>query len=196
MAVARVHVRSWQAAYRGLLPDDYLDQLRPEDRAPSYDFASLEPLKPRTIVAVEPGFPATRYSPTATRAAFSKESPMKFANATELDRKSGVEGLIHGFATTAPSRDPDLTNDGELCALYVDPEQWGRGMGHALVSAARAYLFELGFQHAFLWVLMGNARAERFYQINGWAADGVRRKDTVWGVTVDEVRYQRGLEAP
>jgi hypothetical protein len=91
MAVARVHVRSCQAAYRTLLPDDYLDQLRPEDRAPSYDFTSRDPVKPRTTVAVE-------------------------------------KGLIHGFATTAPSRDPDLADHGELCALYVDPEQWGRGM--------------------------------------------------------------------
>lgn len=24
LAVARVHVRSWQAAYRGLLPDDHI----------------------------------------------------------------------------------------------------------------------------------------------------------------------------
>ena len=36
-----------------------------------------------------PGFPATRHSPTATCAAFCKESRMKFANATNLDRKSG-----------------------------------------------------------------------------------------------------------
>ena len=32
-AVARVHVQTWQVAYRGLLPDAYLDALRPEDRA-------------------------------------------------------------------------------------------------------------------------------------------------------------------
>ena len=32
IAVAHVHVRSWQVAYRTLMPDDYLDQLRPEDR--------------------------------------------------------------------------------------------------------------------------------------------------------------------
>ena len=28
-----VHVRAWQAAYRGQMPDDYLDGLRPEERA-------------------------------------------------------------------------------------------------------------------------------------------------------------------
>ena len=53
MAVAGVHVRSWQAAYRNILPDDYLNQLRPEDRAAVYDFATRDPLKPKTIVAVE-----------------------------------------------------------------------------------------------------------------------------------------------
>jgi hypothetical protein len=37
-----------------------------------------------------PGFPATRNSPAATCAAFSEESRMKFANATNLHRKSGV----------------------------------------------------------------------------------------------------------
>jgi GNAT superfamily N-acetyltransferase len=156
IAVARVHVRSWQVAYRTLLPDDYLDQLRPEDRAERYDFATLDPLKPRTIVAEE-------------------------------------QGTIQGFATTAPSRDPDMPNHGELFALYVHPEQWGRGIGAALVSAARAHLFELGFRKALLWVLAGNVRAERFYRIDEWTPDGLRRTDTVWGVTVDELRYQRGL---
>ena len=157
--MAGVHVRSWQAAYRTLLPDDYLDQLRPEDRAKTYDFASLDPVKPRTIVAAD-------------------------------------EGLIYGFATTAPSREPDLTDHGELYALYVDPEQWGRGIGTALVSAARARLVSLGFRNAVLWVLAGNVRAERFYQIDRWAPDGLSRTDSVWGITVDEVRYQRRLEAP
>lgn len=53
LPVARVHVRSWQVAYRGLLPDDYLAQLRPEDRASTYDFSHLDPAKPYTQVAVE-----------------------------------------------------------------------------------------------------------------------------------------------
>lgn len=32
-AIALVHVRSWQAAYRGLLPQEYLDSLDPAQRA-------------------------------------------------------------------------------------------------------------------------------------------------------------------
>jgi GNAT superfamily N-acetyltransferase len=86
-------------------------------------------------------------------------------------------------------------DQGELCALYVDPDCWGRGVGAALVSAARARLFDRGFRFAILWVMVGNARAERFYRIDRWAPDGLRRTDSVWGVPVDEVRYGRILEA-
>jgi GNAT superfamily N-acetyltransferase len=89
-----------------------------------------------------------------------------------------------------------MRGHGELCALYVDPDRWGRGIGVALASAARARLFDLGFRNAILWVLVGNVRAERFYRIDGWAPDGLRRTDLVWGVRVDEIRYQRTLEAP
>jgi GNAT superfamily N-acetyltransferase len=36
-ALGRVHVRAWQAAYRGQLPDDYLDGLRPEEREAGWE---------------------------------------------------------------------------------------------------------------------------------------------------------------
>ncbi|SRR6266542_183566 len=52
-AVARIHVRAWQVAYRGLLPQDYLDGLRPEDRAKRYTFGSCDADQPATIVAIE-----------------------------------------------------------------------------------------------------------------------------------------------
>jgi GNAT superfamily N-acetyltransferase len=51
--MARLHVRSWQVGYRGLLPDDYLDRLRPEDRAGHYTFGSSDPETPHTIIALE-----------------------------------------------------------------------------------------------------------------------------------------------
>ncbi|MDE3062338.1 MAG: GNAT family N-acetyltransferase [Acidobacteriota bacterium] len=53
LGLARVHVRSWQAAYRGLIADEYLDRLRAEDRAARYDFSHVDPLKPHTTVAIE-----------------------------------------------------------------------------------------------------------------------------------------------
>lgn len=50
LSVARVHVRSWQVAYRGIFSDDYLDHLNPEERAERYTFGSEDPRGPQTIV--------------------------------------------------------------------------------------------------------------------------------------------------
>jgi GNAT superfamily N-acetyltransferase len=86
-----------------------------------------------------------------------------------------------------------LAGYAELCALYVDPDHWGQGVGKALISAARERLVALGFQNALLWVLTGNDRADRFYRKDQWTPDGLQRTDTMWGVTVNELRYQRKL---
>ena len=156
LAVARVHVRSWQQAYRGLLPQDYLDSLEPEQRAPHYDFATDNPYRAHTLVAVQ------------------QES-------------------IVGFATTMPSRDQDHPDFGELCALYVEPEHWGRGVGLALSAETRNALRQQGFHDALLWVLQGNERAQGFYRRDGWISEGTQRAETLWGIMVNELRYTRRL---
>lgn len=152
--VAGVHVRSWQVAYRGLLPDDYLDGLRPEDRMARYTFGSTDPLHPSTMVAVE-------------------------------------DGVICGFATTGPS--PDTEGAGELFALYLDPGAFGRSVGRLLMTEARARLAAAGFTEAVLWLFPGNERARRFYDIDGWRPDGTGRRQEIWGVVVDEIRFRRPL---
>lgn len=62
LAVAQVHVRSWQVGYRGLLPDGYLDTLSSADRAARYTFDAQD--GPRTTVAIDGdsivGFATTR----------------------------------------------------------------------------------------------------------------------------------------
>jgi GNAT superfamily N-acetyltransferase len=156
MAVAVVHVRAWQAAYRDLLPADYLASLKPEDRASRYTFGGTDPRQPITTVALD-------------------------------------AGTVRGFVTTCAARDQDVPGYGEVAAIHVDPDWWGRGVGQALLASARAYLLDSGFRRALLWVLVGNVRAERFYEQDGWAPDGTRRTDTVWGVQVDDQRYRRVL---
>jgi GNAT superfamily N-acetyltransferase len=51
-AVAVVHVRSWQAAYLGLMPQDFLDGLDPDQRAAVWRQRLAEPDWPRTGVLV------------------------------------------------------------------------------------------------------------------------------------------------
>ncbi|MGH8820953.1 MAG: GNAT family N-acetyltransferase [Rhodoferax sp.] len=157
LAVARVHVRAWQVAYRSLLPQDYLNQLRPEDRAKRYDFGSADLTKPATIVAI-------------------------------------CDESIVGFATVGSAQDSNCRGTGELCALYVDPDWWGRGVGRALIEQARYRLRECGFRSAVLWVMAGNSSAEQFYVCDGWTLDGMQRPASVWGITVEEIRYGRALD--
>lgn len=104
-----------------------------------------------------------------------------------------VDAAICGFATTGPSRDEDAAGGGEVYALYVDPQHWGRGIGRSLMAEARAQLSRQGLAKAVLWVLAGNERAQRFYRADGWQSDGHRRQEYVWGALVDEVRFRRCL---
>ncbi|GAC1604527.1 MAG: GNAT family N-acetyltransferase [Acidimicrobiales bacterium] len=102
-------------------------------------------------------------------------------------------GVIRGFVTTGASREEDLAPSGEVCAIYVDPGSWGLGIGKALMASARATLRHQGHTDASLWVLVGNARADRFYRSDGWLPDGSRRRVPVHGIEVDEVRYHTPL---
>jgi len=111
LGVATVHVRSWQAAYRGLMPDVYLDPL---------------------VV-------------------------------------------------------------GELAAIYLLPQVWGSGVGRRLMLAAVNVLRDAGFAEAILWVLEGNERAQRFYEIGGWQVDGVPKDVVIADVNLAEVRYRLTL---
>ena len=103
----------------------------------------------------------------------------------------GDEG-IRGFATIA-ARETCIAGHGELCALHVDPDWWGREIGVALVADARRRLRVAGCGGIVAWILDGNARAERFYRRDGWHDDGARRTETIWGATVDERRFVRAL---
>jgi GNAT superfamily N-acetyltransferase len=152
-AMGRVVVRAWQVAYRGHMPDDYLDGLRAEDRAAYWEQAlRREDLRGTILVAER-------------------------------------DGAVVGFAAVGPSPDPQ--GAGELFAINLDPDHWGTGTGRALLGGAQAELARLGFGETVLWVLTGNARARRFYEIAGWVVDGTERTAEVFGVTVPEVRYRR-----
>jgi GNAT superfamily N-acetyltransferase len=151
--VARVQVRSWQWAYRGLIAQTYLDSLEPETWAGRYTFGRVGIGLPFTQVAVD-------------------------------------GSTICGLATTGLCRDEDLSNFGELMAIYVDPAHAGTGVGRVLIAAARERLRAASTQAA-LWVLDGNVRARCFYERDGWSFDGTHRTRTYGNVPVQEVRYRR-----
>jgi ribosomal protein S18 acetylase RimI-like enzyme len=158
--IAIVHVRSWQSAYRGLLPQAYLDRLDPAQRATRWEQHLAETDWSRAGILI-----------------------------------ADAGGRLLGFVSYGPARDDDADPQriGQIYSIYLTSDAWGQGTGRQLMAAALERLAEAGFCQATLWVLDSNARARRFYEAGGWAADGSVMQDDSRGFPLIEVRYRRGL---
>ncbi|MDG9927276.1 MULTISPECIES: GNAT family N-acetyltransferase [unclassified Pseudomonas] len=140
-AIAALHIRSWQATYRGLLSAGFLAGLD----------TSLERRVAWFEKAIGEGVPTIHVAE--------------------------AEGALLGWCSCGASRDEDVAPaTGELMAIYLQPEAWGRGVGGRLWRVARQALEEAGFAAVTAWVLDGNLRAIRFYQGAGFVADAASQR--------------------
>ena len=159
LGLAIVQVRSWRAAYPGIVPDAILRSLSVERRELAWrqilgDGAS------QTYVAV-------------------------------------TGEAIAGWISVGRSRDGDATPaTGELWGIYVDPDHWARGAGHALWARGEPHLAAAGFAEVTLWVFRDNVRAQRFYRGIGFAPDGAGQAIDFDGISVPEIRFRRRLAPP
>jgi GNAT superfamily N-acetyltransferase len=160
-AIATVHVRSWQAAYRGLLPQSYLDDLDPQQQRPQWD----------TVLE-------------------STDWPWRgtFVLCQGAEASSEVVGFASMSPSRDADRDP--TDVGELQTLYLHPDVWREGGGSALLHAVQHECGRARFHWAMAWVLETNVRARHFYEGRGWRSDGTSKPHD-WGTfVVTDVRYQ------
>jgi GNAT superfamily N-acetyltransferase len=81
-----------------------------------------------------------------------------------------VDGEIVGFSGSGPGRDEDMPRERELYFIYLLDAWHGTGIGQQLFD---------------------NPRAHRFYERNGFHADGAARTEPFLGETIDEVRLTR-----
>jgi ribosomal protein S18 acetylase RimI-like enzyme len=103
-------------------------------------------------------------------------------------------GEVTGWAAHGPYRGGDAgDSDGELYAIYVRPDALGTGAGRALTETVLLRAAERGAPALRLWVLAANARARRFYERAGFAADGAEQSEDYDGAPLPEVRYARLL---
>jgi len=176
-AIARAHIQAWQIGYRTMLPNDFLGGL--DEAAGANRWASR--LRDAEVGAGEVG--------------------VEFLVA-EHRRGSGRDVIdLAGIATIGPTRpdpeDASSSGSGEVWMINVRPDAWSKGLGTALLAAAVDRLLELGYTDLSLWVLRHNERARRFYEVNGWEADGAAKTEEIGGAPMEEVRYRyRGAVPP
>ncbi|MFE7035726.1 GNAT family N-acetyltransferase [Streptomyces sp. NPDC057621] len=163
--VAEIRIRGWQSAYKGLMPQAYLDGL---------DVAVELPRRRAHFEQAGPG--------VVNLVAESAGQVVGWA----------CHGPYRGGEPRA--QDAGGAGDAELYAIYVDPGRTGGGVGRALLLASVERCAAAGHDRMLLWVLRENAGARRFYERAGFTADGTEEPYEVEGVEVPEVRYARPLE--
>ena len=158
-AMGHLHVRAWQRAYRGVMPDEYLDGLQAQDRIAMWQGRISRTDLPPLLVAVV---------------------------------ADDVVGFAAFGAVQAPTTPPAC---GELYAMNLDPDHWGRGIGRVLLRRVTEALVAMGYEEAVLWVVPENQRARALYESEGWVADGGVSTEEILGVTVTDIRYRKPLVA-
>lgn len=163
-ALGRLHVAIWRAAYRGIMPDAYLDGLSEAKHAAFWRQLLEQPQPDRlqiVLAAEEPGKPSA--------------------------------GEIGGFLLAGTPRDLPPGGAalfrGEIYALNIAPELQGRGYGRRLMVHAAAWLAENRMTPFCLWVLAENARARDFYELLG-GTSVAQRAETIGGARLTNVAYQ------
>ena len=92
---------------------------------------------------------------------------------------------VVGFVDFGHYRLDGLHDAGEVYAIYVLKEYYGKGIGYALMKRAFDALSE--YPQTAVWVLTGNERAIRFYKRCGFEFDG-QKKEIELGAPATEAR--------
>jgi ribosomal protein S18 acetylase RimI-like enzyme len=158
-AIAAVHIRAWQTAYRGIVPDSHLDAL--------------------DVVVSE-----KRWLDHLTHRSESECSFVAEVNGHAMEEA----GAIIGFATGGPERHGVAGYDGELYAIYLLLEQRGKGIGRQLVATVARWLSERGMKSLVIWVLKENVRGRGFYEALGGQIVG-EQTITIGGSDFQDVAY-------
>lgn len=98
---------------------------------------------------------------------------------------------IVGFIAFGKSRDAGAAEaDKEIWAINLAPAHWSKGIGRALMLAARDALLKTECSSLSLWVVEQNLRARRFYEALGLrVVEDSRKPLRMGGFEGFEIRY-------
>ena len=117
---------------------------------------------------------------------YSEYKGISFYFVAELD------GKIIGNLVISKCRDDGKPQAGEIIAIYLLEEHWGKEYGRAMIDYAVDALKYKKYNEAIIWVLEENKRARRFYEKCGFAQDGAKKEISI-GKPLCELRYAMTL---
>ncbi|MCL1916699.1 MAG: GNAT family N-acetyltransferase [Peptococcaceae bacterium] len=153
---AKNHIACWQAAYKDIISDEYLNNMNVDEMAENTQ-----------RILSEPGQYSCYYVEHS--------------------------GKMIGRLVMGKCRDEDKANAGEIAAMYLLGEFWGKGYGREMMEFSLAELKRMGHEEVFLWVLEANSRARRFYEKRGFLFDGTKKEINI-DTPLIGMRYSRRLE--
>jgi ribosomal protein S18 acetylase RimI-like enzyme len=160
-AITDAHIRGWQTAYRGLVPDEVLDGFSTERRAAWW------------------------------RTTLSERAPDEAHWTWVVQAPDGVAGFLDGgVGRPEPVEAPAPDGAGEVYAIYLRPERRGQGYGRRLFTRAMADLEARGFDPLLVWVFEANPDGRRFYEAAGFRPDGARHDVEIGEAVLPEIRYR------
>lgn len=119
-AMGLIHVRAWQAAYRGVMPDDYLDGLRPEDRSAMWRHALANPRPDEQVRVLASGEEVVGFAVSGPAAGHSERGDVGELYAINLDPGYWGKGLGRALLREVTRA---LADSGYRAAvLWVAPE--------------------------------------------------------------------------
>ncbi len=139
--IARTHVASWRATYRGIVSDETLVGLRIEERAAGWR---------KGLIALAQETPPTQGSCYVA-----------------VDTANEVVGFARGGqARPLASGAAPEPYDGELYAIYLAPGWERHGIGVRLTHAAARHLAATGLRSLLIWAMAENPN-RAFYEALG-----------------------------
>lgn len=160
--ISGIYAKSWKAAFRGQLPDGYLDQLPADHWTVFFTTVLTEgSLSAKLIYDKKQAVGAIAYG------AARMELP--------------VGGMLTGDGR-------DYSDFGEIVSLYLLPEYYGKGYGRQLLECVKEELMGQ-YVGVYLWVLRENVRARRFYEKMGFLPTEETCLCEIDGKLLTDIRY-------
>jgi GNAT superfamily N-acetyltransferase len=184
--LAQAHVQGWRVGYRGLFPDEFLDD-------PEFERGRVERWRAWTWRYMNSSEMYVVVDDVRV-IGFSHVGPEREQPACD---QSGTDISVSRDGNSASGR-----TTGEVYGFYLHPDAWGSGAAATLMQRSVEHLREMGYTTAVLWVLRDNPRARAFYEKVGWHVTGQLQ---MWEgpetgsrppEPVAEVQYETCLDAP